>query len=58
MIKKTLEDIKKIYTHIEEEQDNFEEMIPIECRKCGLLEKDKYRKTIKCLYRTKEGCML
>lgn len=57
MIKKTLEEIKLIYGH-KEESDNFEKMIPKECRKCGLLEKDNYKKTIKCLYRTKEGCML
>lgn len=58
MIKKTLEEIKKIYGHKEEAPDNFEQMIPKECRNCGLLERDKHRKTIKCLYRTKEGCML
>ena len=56
-MKLTLEEIKLIYGH-KEEPDNFEQMIPKECRKCGLLERDKHRKTIKCLYRTKEGCML
>ena len=62
MIKKTLEEVKKIYSCFGKESNDcnvdFETMIPKECRKCGLLEKDIYRKTIKCIYRTKTGCML
>lgn len=62
MIKITLEDVKKIYgnnkTKKEMTEKEFNRLIPFECRTCGLLEKDMYKKTIKCIYRTKEGCML
>lgn len=62
MIKITLEDVKKIYgnnnTKKEMTEKEFNRLIPFECRRCGLLEKDSYKKTIKCIYRTKTGCML
>lgn len=62
MIKITLEDAKKIYGNEKDKkeltQKEFNRLIPAECRTCGLLEKDIYRKTIKCIYRTKSGCML
>ena len=32
----------------------FEEAIPEECRKCGLLERDFVHKKVKCLYRSNE----
>ena len=61
-MKITLEEYKRIHGETEEEEEitekQFNEMIPIECRKCTLLEKDKYKKLVKCIYRTKEGCML
>ena len=62
MIKMTLEDVKKIYVNNNAEkvmtEKEFNRLIPAECRTCGLLEKDMYKKTIKCIYRTKNGCML
>lgn len=51
---------KDISKNVLEEKslEYFEKAIPKECKKCTLLEKDKYRKKAKCIYRTKEGCML
>lgn len=39
-------------------REEFEEAIPIECRKCTLLERDYLHKTVKCLYRSNDKCML
>lgn len=39
-------------------REEFEEAIPTECKKCTLLEKDYEHRTIKCIYRSKDKCIL
>ena len=61
-----LDDIKKAYSLSDiwneqkekEAREKFETSIPEECKKCTLLEKDYLHKTVKCLYRSKNRCML
>ena len=62
-----LDDVRKIYSVNDyaealmkkKAEAKFNESIPIECRKCTLLEKDLLHKKIKCLYRSRQGkCML
>lgn len=40
------------------EKEEYENSIPGECRKCTLLEKDYLHKTVKCLYRSNDRCIL
>lgn len=40
------------------EEEEYENSIPKECRKCTLLEKDYLHKTVKCLYRSSDRCIL
>lgn len=62
-MKITLEEAKRIYGNNTTEKEEitlkeFNRMLPKECRKCTLLEKDLVKVKAKCLYRTKERCML
>ena len=40
------------------EKEEYENSIPSECKRCTLLEKDYLHKTVKCIYRSKDRCML
>lgn len=61
-----LDDEKKAYSladyfeakKIEEEIEKFNKEIPNTCKKCTLLEKDMFHKTVRCLYRNKNTCIL
>lgn len=61
-----LDNPKKVYSMTDYEmfmrekktKEKFEESIPEECRKCTLLEQDYLHKTLKCLYRSNNKCML
>lgn len=61
-----LDDVRKAYgltdywneRKAKEDKEQFEKEIPDECKKCTLLEKDVTHKTLKCLYRSKNRCIL
>ena len=61
-MKITLEQLKLVYGNSEEKEEINEKKLaiglPKECRNCTLLEKDTVHRRVKCLYKTKEGCML
>lgn len=40
------------------EKKEYENSIPSECKRCTLLEKDYLHKTVKCIYRSKNRCIL
>lgn len=40
------------------EEEEYENSIPEECRKCTLLERDHLHKTVRCLYRSNNRCIL
>ena len=46
------------YIKEKQEKEEYENSIPTECRQCTLLERDYIHKTIKCLYRENNKCML
>lgn len=46
------------YMREKQEKEEFEKEIPKECKKCTLLEKDFIKKTVRCLYRSGEKCIL
>lgn len=48
----------EIFKKEEKEKKEFEESIPEVCRNCTLLERDYLHKTVKCIYRSKDKCML
>ena len=62
----TLDDIREAYNLTDywnertekEKREEFERQIPEECKKCTLLEKDITHKKLRCLYRSKNRCIL
>lgn len=46
------------YMREKKAKEILENAMPEECRKCTLLEKDYLHKTVKCLYRSNDKCML
>ena len=60
-----LEDKRKAYGMTDYEEymrenkakEIFENAIPNECKKCTLLERDFRHRKVKCLYRSRNGCM-
>ena len=46
------------YIKEKQEREEYENSIPGECKKCTLLEKDYLHKTARCLYRSKDICIL
>lgn len=61
-----LDDPKKVYDMTDYEEmmkekkarEELERSVPEECRKCTLLERDYLHKTVKCLYRSNDKCIL
>lgn len=46
------------YIREKKAKEIFENAIPEECKKCTLLERDFEHRKVKCLYRSKDKCIL